>query len=246
MYTDERFDAIIQYLKENKRATVAQMSKLLYVSEATVRRDLMQMEKLGLLKRTHGGAVFSEATDEVSIHVRQTENAREKEAAAAVALQHIPDFETVFVDNSSTSLALISRMNFRHKVVVTSGFQIANELLKQEGVRILMPGGELHSNTGLTGGIACRALREFHFDLMLCSCAALSPDGAFEKSLAAREIKLTALERSEKVILIADSTKLLHKAPYRTCGLNAFDAICTDAPETAALTDAGGKVFCPK
>lgn len=229
MYTNERFDAILAYLKLHKRATVAQMSRELYVSEATVRRDLQQLQQLGLLKRTHGGAVYSEATDEVSIVVRQTENALEKSMTADIALAHLPEFETAFLDNSSTSLTLAAKMDFRHKLVVTNGFQVAQQLLAQEA-RVLMPCGELHSNTGITGSMACRWLRDYRFDLMLCSCAALSPEGAFERSLSARDLKQSAMERADRVLLLADRHKFTRTAPYRTAPLEQFAAVYTDSP----------------
>ena len=63
MHTNERFDLILDYLKMHKRATVADLSKLVYVSEATVRRDLNEMQRMGLLRRTHGGAMYADGSE---------------------------------------------------------------------------------------------------------------------------------------------------------------------------------------
>lgn len=101
MHTNERFDLILDYLKMHKRATVADLSKLVYVSEATVRRDLNEMQRMGLLRRTHGGAMYSDGSEEVSIFVRQEVNATGKEITASIALPHLPEFHTIFIDNSS-------------------------------------------------------------------------------------------------------------------------------------------------
>ena len=64
---NERQNAILQALKENKSANVADLAKKLYVSEATIRRDLAQMESMGLIERTHGGALLPENSEEISI-----------------------------------------------------------------------------------------------------------------------------------------------------------------------------------
>ena len=67
---NERQNAILQALKENKSANVADLAKKLYVSEATIRRDLAQMESMGLIERTHGGALLPENSEEISIFFR--------------------------------------------------------------------------------------------------------------------------------------------------------------------------------
>lgn len=231
MLTNERFELILNYMRQKKRASVAELSEMMYVSEATVRRDLSQMQKLGMLQRTHGGAVYAEAAEEVSIFVRQTVNAAGKEETATIALKRLPEFDTIFIDNSSTSLALAGRMDFRHKVVVTNGFQIAGSIMQQEQVRVFMPGGEFLSNTSLTGGSACSAIREYHFDVLISSCTAIGPDGAYESSTASRDLKQTALECADYRILLADSTKFSRHAPFRTAPLQSFDAIFTNADD---------------
>ena len=231
MHINERFDIILDYLKSHKRASVADLSKLMYVSGATVRRDLSEMQKLGLLQRTHGGAMYADGADEVSIFIRQEVNATGKEAAASVALAHLPEFHTIFIDNSSTCLALAGRMELQHKVVVTNGFQAASLLAQRDNVHVLMPGGEFSPTKGFAGSMACNALRGFRFDVMFSSCAAIGLGGTYEHSLSAKEIKATALELADRKVLVVDRSKFLLKSPYRTAALRAYDDIFTDAED---------------
>ena len=231
MHTNERFDLILDYLKMHQRAPVAELRKLVYVSEATVRRDRNEMQRLGLLRRTHGGAMYADGSEEVSIFVRQEVNATGKEVTASIALPHLPDFHTIFIDNSSTCLALVQRMNLRHKVAVTNGIQAATWLAQQDDVQVIMPGGELKANTGFTGSMACNTLRGFRFDLMLCSCASIDMEGTYENSLPVKELKVTAMELSDRCILITDKTKFSLRSPYRTVGLRKYDCIFTDAED---------------
>lgn len=242
MFVNERFKPISEYLKEKKRASVEELSALLYVSPATIRRDLLEMQKLGMIARTHGGALYIEDSDEISIFVRLEKNAKEKEQAASVALGNLPPFQTVFIDNSSTCLALAERMDLTHKTVVTNGLQIALKLSQKENVHIIMPAGEVHFNTNsVTGSLTCNLLRSFRLDLMLCSCAALDDKGSYEYSLETIQLKQVALEQSRKHILVVDRTKLFSTAPYRTCAPNVYDAVMTDADDKTVrpLRDAG-------
>lgn len=231
MYTNPRYDTILSYLQQHKRAAIPELCALVYVSEATMRRDLSNMQKLGLLSRTRGGAMYIEKTEEVAISVRQNTNSQDKESTVSVALTHLPDCETIFVDNSSTCLTLVRQMDLRHKVVVTNSFRIAEVLLEKDQVQVIMPGGEFRNNMDLAGSMACNSLRNFRFDLMLSSCAAISPDGAFENSLPVRELKAAAMEVSDQRILLADRTKFQLKSPYRVAPLRDYDEIFTNIPD---------------
>lgn len=230
----ERSIQIIDYLKDHKTATVAELARILYVSEATIRRDLTEMQKLGQIERSHGGAILSEGSDELSIFIRQTKNAKEKMKAVSVALKHLPDFQTLFIDNSSTCLALAERMNFSRKTVVTNGLQIAMHVSNHDGATVILPGGQISGHTSaVTGGMTLSALRDFRFDLALLSCSAVDSEGCYELSFDQMLIKRAAIERSKKCILIFDQTKVNEHSPYCTTSLDTYDAIVTDAEDEA-------------
>lgn len=228
----ERSIQIIDYLKEHKTATVEQLAHILYVSEATIRRDLAEMQKLGQIERSHGGAILSEGSDELSIFIRQTKNAKDKMKAVSVALEHLPDFKTVFIDNSSTCLALAERMNFSHKTVVTNGLQIAMHVSRHDDVTLIIPGGEIRGHTtAVVGEMALATLNDFRFDLALLSCSAVDTGGSYELSLESMLIKRTAIEKSKNSILIFDRTKVNEHSPFRTASLDNYDMLVTDAED---------------
>lgn len=247
MLSNTRQNKILAYLKEHMSATVRDLASALYVSDATIRRDLIEMQNLGLLKRSHGGAVLLEAADEISIFVRMTENAKEKEVAATKALRHLPrDFKTVFLDSSSTILALAQRMNLYDRTVMTNNLQTALQLSKIKGINLLIPGGSV-SSTGVsvTGSWTNTLLSEFRFDLFLSSCAALDEKFAYETAIDQREVKRTVFDRSECRILIADHTKLEQKGAYEFKELSAFDKIILDrATEDELARMKGLPVIC--
>ncbi len=232
MYIKERFEQISNYLKLHKKATVEELAELLYVSPATIRRDLSEMQTLGIVARTHGGVLYIEDNEETSIFVRLDKNAREKDGTALIAAHHIPAFQTTFIDNSSTCFALAKKLDLKHKTVVTNGLQLALTLSQQEDIDIIMPGGEVKFNTSaVSGSLACNSLLMFKPDLMLCSCAAIDDNGVYEYSMDSCQVKRTALMQCKKKVLLVDRTKFHKSSAYRTCTLSEFDAIYTNADD---------------
>lgn len=232
MFTSERFKLISEYLKEHNRATVEELANNLYVSTATIRRDLTEMQKMGMIQRTHGGAIFLDSSDEVNIFVRIEKNANDKEKTASIAIDNIPNFSCVFIDNSSTCLALAERMNFQYKTVITNGLQLAMKLSNKKDVKVIFLGGIIQYSTYSTdGSLTIDMLEKFHMDLMLSSCAAIREDGTYEPSVETMQIKSEAFKRSDKRILLVDKNKFGNSYPYRTRRLEDYDAIYTNADD---------------
>ena len=231
MLIDERQQEIMSFLRENKSVNVKTLAQKLYVSEATVRRDLTKMQKIGLLERSHGGAILPESAEEVSIFVRMNKNAKEKEKAVVNALGALPPFKTVFIDSSSTALALAQKMDLAFKTVVTNNLQTALRLSQKPNVNLLILGGNVQSNNNsTTGSWTARQIEDFSFDLCICSCAAASETACFERSIEQREIKSVAMKHSKNNILIADHTKWEQTATYKIADLSQFDFVVTDIP----------------
>ena len=230
MALNERQNEILRILKEKKKANVNHLAKLFYVSEATIRRDLTEMHSMGLVERSHGGALLPENSEEISIFFRMEKNAQEKERVATKALPFIPPFKSVFIDSSSTVLALAERMDFSHKTVVTNNLQTAIQLSKKPNVTLVMLGGMVQYNTiSATGSWTARQLEDFKFDLMISSCASVIDGHSYERSLDQKEIKLTAFERAQKRILLIDNTKFGAHGAYRLTSLESYDFVVTDS-----------------
>ncbi|HIW04374.1 MAG TPA: DeoR/GlpR family DNA-binding transcription regulator [Firmicutes bacterium] len=232
MFSNERYNLIFDYLKNNRKATVDELAGFLYVSSATIRRDLKEMQKLGLIVRSHGGALLRETANEVSIFVRREKNAREKELAAQKAMPYVAGFQSVFIDNSSTCLILAEKLNLENRTVITNGLQIAMRLTQKQNVNLIMPGGVVHYNTNsVTGGLTCNTLRNLRVDLALVSAAAVDEDGTYEHSLETAQIKQLMFRQAKRSMLVVDGTKFGMPGSYRTASLADYDTIVTDAPD---------------
>lgn len=233
MALTDRQNDLLEYLKQHRHAKIAELARLFYVSEATVRRDITQLKKMGLLERIHGGAVALDTANEVAISVRYDLARGEKREVADIAKNRLPEFKTVFIDNSSTALILAQMINLQYKTVVTNGLMLATELSKRENINVLLPGGNLFVNTNsLVGSVTLRALSDLHFDLMICSCAAADETGVYENSLEQSEIKRLVRKNSACAILLVDKTKLGVTATYRTCTMQDFELVFTNADDS--------------
>ena len=229
MALTERQNEILKWLKENKTAGVNELAKALFVSEATIRRDLAEMKSMGLVERSHGGALLPENAEEISIFFRMEKNANEKERAATKALPYIPPFKSLFIDSSSTALALAERLDLSFKTVVTNNLQTAIQLSKKPNLNLILLGGNVHFNTNsATGSWTARQLEDFAFDLMISSCAAVIGDATFERSLDQKEIKRAAFMRCKQKILLIDHTKFSAHGTYRLAALSDYDLVVTD------------------
>ena len=229
MALNERQDGILGIIKEQKKVTVPELASIFFVSEATIRRDLSEMKDMGLVERSHGGAFLPENSEEVSLFYRMERNPGEKDRAASKALPHIPPFKSVFIDSSSTALALAERMDLNYKTVITNNLQTAIQLSKKPNINLILLGGSVHFNTNsTTGSWTARQLADFSFDLMISSCAAIIGNEVFERSLEQKEIKRVAFEHCKKRILLIDHTKFSAHGTYRVSELKEYDVVATD------------------
>ena len=141
----------------------------------------------------------------------------------------MPAFKSVFIDSSSTALALAERIDLNFKTVVTNNLQTAIQLSKKPNINLILLGGSVHFNTNsATGSWTARQLADFSFDLMISSCAAIIGNEVFERSLEQKEIKRVAFERCKKRILLIDHTKFEAHGTYRLSDLKEYDLIATD------------------
>ena len=227
-----RQNEIVEFLKEKRHAKINEIAEHFYISEATARRELVQLERLGLIHRDHGGAAIADNADDISIVIRQILRADSKLMVAQMTTGRLPEFKTVFIDNSSTALVLAQRLNFKHKTVVTNGTTVAMQLAKESDTKVYLLGGRYNYYTGaVVGNTAVKEIEQMQFHLMLCSCTSVSAKGAFESSADQRDVKRAALLNSRYKILLADSTKFNDDAMFRTCALKDVDAIYTNAPD---------------
>ena len=135
----QRQDEILSILETRKTIHIADLAKELYVSEATVRRDISTLEKLGLVKRVYGGVMLSKhtAATDTSLTLRAQESRAQKDMIAAKAAELLYDGASLIMDASSTVQHMIPYLkNYRDLTVITNSLKVV-ELLDGSDIRVL-------------------------------------------------------------------------------------------------------------
>ena len=242
MFQNERFGEIYELLKERGSVTVPYLKKRLYVSEATLRRDLAKMEKQGLLTRVWGGAMLRTTEKDTPSFARRKSQPEEKKKIAALAAGLLHDSISIFVDSSTSCLPLIPYLAaLRDLAVVTSSMQLAKLLTEETEAVVHLLGGQLSDGHIMTGARAVEAARGYHTELMFFSCSGLNADGAWSIEPRVVEVNREAMKHTDRRILLCDSSKFGKTALWRLAELAETDLILSDAePEDEPLRRALG------
>lgn len=231
MLEEDRLNHILEYLRQNQTATVHVLSKRLYVSEATVRRDLNELAVRGMVKRLHGGAVLLDSANrELPLYIRQQQNAAAKQTIAAQAAQHLQDGQVIFLDASSTVMYLIKYLeNFENLTIITNGIRTAQEL-QSLSHRVYCTGGRmLHHSCAYVGQHAEDFVRHFNADLFFFSSQGLAEDGRItDDSEEETHIRKVMLQQSRKKVFLCDSSKVGPVYCHNLCRLDQVDGYITD------------------
>lgn len=232
MIKSERQSQICAILTEKRFATVKELSKRLYISESSIRRDLESLEKNGFLKRSHGGAHIAYSGDlVVPFGVRAHKNTEAKQTMAKKAINLISDGDIVFLDQTSTSLFLaIELLKTKSVTVVTNNREILN-LLAGSDLNIIFAGGNVSkaNNNCIIGPSAQKCFEEIYADFAFISVKSLSKAGIVtDCSQEEVFIRNSMLCSSRKKVLLCDSTKIGTLSPYKQCTLKDIDILITD------------------
>ena len=247
---DDRFGAILQELSRAGSVGVAELASRLDVSQATVRRDLAELEQSRLLTRTHGGAVRHSVTYELSLRYKSMERNEEKLRIAAEAARRVPDSGgAVGLTGGTTTTAVAHALIERASLtIVTNALNIASELAIRQNIKLVVTGGVLRSQTyELVGPLAAASLGALNMDLVFVGVDGVSIGaGLTTIDEAEADTNRVMLKRAQRVIVVADHTKIGHVAFARICELSAIDELITDTAadpqRLAELEDAGLKV----
>lgn len=248
MFKNERHQIIVDTLKRKKSVTVAKLSQLLYVSEATVRRDLGELEKSGVLSRSHGGAFLPEGgAVESPGMIREKQNVHEKRMIAGLVRDFIRPKITLFMDSSSSAGAAIPYISECAPVsVITNGIRNCLKLIERGGAKVyLCPGVVSGYSEAALGTDAVKYVSGFCADLCIISCGGISAAcGVTEASREQASIKRQMLQNSKTRILLCDSSKIGRDCMSILCGFEQFDYLLTDAPLPAKVADAVKSAGC--
>ncbi len=235
MHERERWQHILSEVRRRGVVHIVGLVAITGASPATLRRDLVQLDKMGQLHRVHGGA---EANTEIEqshlatrpFNISQTLNADNKRDVARAAAAMCADGESIIINAGSTTWCMAEFLRERRMQILTNSFPIAQELLATSENRIVLPGGEIYREQGIVlSPFDEDSTQHFIASKMFMSCFSVTAMGIIEGDplIARAEAKL--LQRAEKLIVVADSSKFEVRGSMVVCQLSRVHTLVTDA-----------------
>ncbi|WP_201008580.1 DeoR/GlpR family DNA-binding transcription regulator [Paenibacillus glycanilyticus] len=235
MLIHDRHQQIIQLLHESQSVKTADLIARFGVSFETIRRDMEYLEQEGFLKRVHGGATLPQADyrKELPFTVRETKRHPEKRELAQTALRFVEEGQSLFLDVSTTNTEFAKALaaRFERLTILTNSFPIASILMAKPQFTIIFVGGVVrNSEQCAVGDYAESFVSQFHADLFFMSMSGISlTEGLTDYGISEIQLKKRMLERTRRVIVLADSSKFDVVSLTPVCGLDKIERIVTDS-----------------
>lgn len=231
MNINERRKQILDLIKTKQKIDIEELTPMFNVSLMTIRRDLNQLEKEGLLIRTHGGAAAPYGLKEETPYLqKESANKKEKRAIALRAAELVHDHSAIILDSGTTTFELAKVLKEKEGLtVVTNDILIAAELL-HSSVEVIVTGGELQRGVGAMFGAHTQLLlKELNVAQFFLGAHAIDPEaGVTAPTMEKATIKRLMIEASKETWLIADSSKFGQRSFAHVCNLDQVSGIITD------------------
>jgi DeoR family fructose operon transcriptional repressor len=233
LYPEERQLAIAALVAERGRVAVTAVAEEFGVTTETVRRDLAVLERSGLLRRVHGGAVPAGTLTlvEPGLGERHGTRSEAKRAIAAAALDLLPRSDgSIALDGGTTTAALADLLPDRRLLVVTSSVPIAARLAVTSGINLHLLGGRVRGVTQCAvGETTVQALADLRVDVAFLGANGISSRHGFTTpDEAEASVKRAMVRAGQRVIVLADSSKLDREHLVRFAALDDVDVLVTD------------------
>tara|TARA_R110000822_G_C15320705_1_gene493688 strand:+ start:31 stop:819 length:789 start_codon:yes stop_codon:yes gene_type:complete len=222
---------ILNLLNDDNSVSVQEIVDECKASEATIRRDLSELEEKGLLIRTHGGAIKNTATENLfSFSSKMNQNMENKEYICKIASKFINDNDIIFIDCGSTISFLPKYIYKKEITVITNSLPVVSELINFDNIKLMVIGGEvLNDRKAIYGPSAERAISHYH-----ANKAFIGSDGiSLARGLSSYDeneslITLKMAENADEVFLLCDSTKIEKDSFVNFAPVSIIDYVITD------------------
>ncbi len=230
LFAEERKMQITEYINKNKKATANELSKNFKVSIATIRNDLRDLEKTGLIMRTHGGAmVKSKSSQELDLSSRKY-NITAKQNIAKAALNLVDDGDTLILDSGTTIHELAKILYKKKELTIITNDITCVSILEPNNFNIVMLGGVIHNGFHWSSGIhAQKMLHELSADKSFLSAGGISLErGLSVGLLSLSDIKSSMIKCAAQNILLCDNSKFEKHKLAKFSNICDIDILITD------------------
>jgi DeoR/GlpR family transcriptional regulator of sugar metabolism len=232
---------IIDMVRTQGKVTVDELVATCAASAETIRRDLTLLAANGKIQKVHGGAMPTRDFGEGPFAQRMQQNGAAKRLIAQMARQLVSPGDTLLIDTGSTTLVIAEELaGIDDLTVVTNSTAIAKTISSaNKAAQIYLLGGTYNEDNRQTcGSMALNQLDSFHGNLAILTVGAIAADiGAMDYSCNEAEIASAMIARSDKVILLVDSSKFDRVAPFVVASFDKIDALVCERSPQGALAD---------
>ena len=232
MSNNLRHKEILGMLEKNGSVSIKELTRSLYVSEATVRRDLAELERIGALKRVFGGAKpIMDTNKQVPLFIRESLNSKAKSEICKKAATLVKEGYTIFIDGSSTAQHLIKYIaEIKDIVVVTYSIKTA-ELACQSHIKTFCAGGLMLENSLVcTGSKTLEFAKSVNTDISFISCKGISSEGKFtDTSDEETAVRQAFMKNSRTRVMLMTENKFYTTYLHTLCSLDEVDHLFSDA-----------------
>ncbi|WP_330254266.1 DeoR/GlpR family DNA-binding transcription regulator [Nocardia sp. NBC_00565] len=253
MYAEERQQAMAMLIGQRGRMSVADLAEQYGVTTETVRRDLAVLDRMGLIRRVHGGAVPATALTAIELGTVEREHTQtaEKERIAKAALEFLPPTGGSVLFDAGTTTARIAALlpADRALFAVTNSIPVAARLGTNTGIHLHLLGGRVRGVTqAAVGAEALRLLADLRVDVAFIGTNALTTaHGLSTPDFDEAAVKRAMVASAHRVVVVADSTKVGREDFVRFASIDEIDVLVTDSgvPQSVRneLVDCGIEVI---
>lgn len=233
MTVEERQQKILHLLKDREHLAVRDLAAKLYVSEASIRRDLQHLEQAGAVHRLYGAVRLARRERSVvPLMMRDHEHSAVKEQLARQAAQLVPDGATILLDASSTVRRMMKYLAGRKKLtIITNNERLFSEPVP-DGATLYCTGGLFdRENHVFSGPAAERFLRNIWADFLFFSSQGVSQTGEIsDHSAQETALRQIMLERAARRVCLMDGSKIGVQATFRLCNAETVTDFLCDQP----------------
>jgi len=236
----ERIKNIENYLIENESASLDKLCDIFNVSKNTIRRDIAELQKNGIIRKVYGGVTLNIKENTVPFQKRSSQHVHAKSKIGVLASNLVNDGDIIFVDSGSTTVHMIQNLSELENItIITNSLNVIVEASAYPNINVISTGGILQRKTNSFAGIATvNFLKSLNISKAFMATTGISIDkGVTNTTYLEAEIKKSVVAISAQVIVLADHTKFDHSAFMRYCSLGDIDFFVTDKEPSYTYKD---------
>lgn len=252
MFIEERHSEIMEMLRVNGKITIAEITKKYGISDESARRDLRLIEKQGMCKRTHGGAI---AASQVSVRPPVDRNLEKMPVfdnyreISRIAVGMIRENDTIYLTGGSFGYIMLSYLpRDIHYTVVVNSVDIGKALRNFDNMDVYLVGGKMRQSGSVVDSFANDFVSRLHFDLCFITGAGLTADfGLTNGTDETATFQRTVIKNSRKKCLLLPGAKIGVDSFVKVCDAEVFDCLITDwdcvEDQLAAIEENGVEII---